>query len=232
MRKQSKQTFSAVPAEQELPSGKPGPAPVADADTVLTAARASRSELGLHTVQLAGWLPKTGFQGVEDPAAPPVLGQQLAPHDRVLLEISRHAVELREFHAASISVVLRPDADTELVLHLKQQDDMVEVNARFERGDFEHLKAHWGQLQQALGSQGIRVNALEEPPNFGRGNLASQDQSQANPEKTGERGGSHGRRQTAADPDDVAFVGALTEPPRRRAGRGGVKPTRLWETWA
>jgi hypothetical protein len=61
-----------------------------------------------------------------------------------------------------MAVVLRPDANTELFLHLSRRDGQIEASVRCERGDFHQLNALWSQLQDALAQQKVRLNPLQE----------------------------------------------------------------------
>lgn len=161
--------------------------------------------------------------------------------DHLILGISRHAVELREMKADSMAVVLRPDAHTEIFLKLKNQDGLVEVQARFERGDFNLLSSQWGQLQQSLGSQGVRLGALGGPlgqqtPGTAPGqspapNLGSEGQGRS------PAGGGGGFRQeeresrsTPRTLDELGLGGSPSEPLRPRGGRPGAR--RVFEGWA
>ena len=74
----------------------------------------------------------------------------------------REAGLLRLHSPDSMAVVLRPDGQTELLVHLTQRDGRIEASVRCERGDFQQLGALWGQLQEALAGQKIQLAPLQE----------------------------------------------------------------------
>jgi len=59
-----------------------------------------------------------------------------------------------------VSLVLSPDPNTQLALHLKLAHGQLQAQAVVERGDFAALKSDWGQLQSRLAEQGIRLAPL------------------------------------------------------------------------
>jgi hypothetical protein len=92
------------------------------------------------------------------------------------VDIARAVVELKRLRTDSMSVVLRPDAHTELQLQLQVHPHGVEIEAQYRRGDLDHLQAHWLQLQQSLSPQGIRLGPLldtsaEQGNSSGRGSF-------------------------------------------------------------
>ena len=62
--------------------------------------------------------------------------------------------------ASSLSLVLTPDGNTQLALHVEVQQGRFEVRAVLERGDFAALGAEWAQLQNRLAEQGVRLAPL------------------------------------------------------------------------
>jgi hypothetical protein len=68
---------------------------------------------------------------------------------------------LRASKANELNVVLRPDANTELVLQLRHVDGQVHLQARCERGDFTWLDSQWSAIQNSLAQQGVRVEPLQ-----------------------------------------------------------------------
>ncbi|HEY2953000.1 MAG TPA: hypothetical protein VGK40_10475, partial [Verrucomicrobiae bacterium] len=81
--------------------------------------------------------------------------------DQVHHNISACVLELKQVKAESMSVVLRPDAHTEVFIELRMHEGLVDVAAQCKRGDWAGLSAHWGELQHTLSGQGIRLGALE-----------------------------------------------------------------------
>lgn len=155
----------------------------------------------------------------------------LSPVESLILEVSKQAVELKQFQADSMAVSLKPDANTEILLHLRNRDGVVEVHARFERGDYQVLNGQWEQLQSSLASQGIRVGPLIEA----HPHLPLNPQSGfADGSRQQSQGRERGREESPASPknlDELTLVGSVTEPLRRRGARA-AGARRVWESWA
>jgi len=91
-----------------------------------------------------------------------------APHsadtaDRIFLLLLREALLARQYGSDSMAVLLRPDEDTELVLHLSQHHGRLEATVRCERGDLPLLRACWAQVQETMALQRVDVRPLQEP---------------------------------------------------------------------
>jgi hypothetical protein len=80
--------------------------------------------------------------------------------DTVRQAIEDATVSLRRMDATSISLVIRPDRQTEVALHLDWREGHCEATAVVERGDAAALGAQWGQLQQRLAAQGVQLAPL------------------------------------------------------------------------
>jgi hypothetical protein len=76
--------------------------------------------------------------------------------------IPSHAVELKQSRAEAMTVVLRPDSQTAIHLQLLGKNGLVDVQAHLEHGNFQALSAQWGELQQTLSVQGIRLGELRD----------------------------------------------------------------------
>ena len=89
-------------------------------------------------------------------------------------------VGLQQTNAGSLAVVLKPDGNTEISLHLKLQHGHFEAFAVLERGDFKALTSEWAQLQSRLADQGIRlaplVSNLPHTTGFAGGQFSSPKQ--------------------------------------------------------
>jgi len=81
---------------------------------------------------------------------------------RLAASLGQETVNLRQFNADKLAVVLRPDAATQISVELRRVNDTVVASARCDRGDFGHLNAHWGELQRAMDLQGVRLSPLED----------------------------------------------------------------------
>ncbi len=87
-------------------------------------------------------------------------GAAAAAHVQDLVsQVINHATELRQLNLNSLTAVLKPDANTEILLRLEQRGGAVEIQARFERGDFQNFNPHWEELQRSLAGQGVRLPA-------------------------------------------------------------------------
>ena len=60
-----------------------------------------------------------------------------------------------------MTVILRPDSNTELSIQLRSNDGRIEVHVRMERGDSAALQDSWGTLQQSLSQHGVNLMGLE-----------------------------------------------------------------------
>jgi hypothetical protein len=89
-------------------------------------------------------------------------GKTSASMEPVEVQIRTQALEFQRLGSDSMSVVLKPDANLELHLQLRMDQGQIHVVAECKRGDATVLNENWGQLQQNLASQGIRVSALQD----------------------------------------------------------------------
>ncbi|MCF7668814.1 MAG: hypothetical protein K9N48_03450 [Verrucomicrobia bacterium] len=85
-----------------------------------------------------------------------------AGYEKCFEMIKSNAVQLKHSGAAELTVVLRPDANTELYLRLQRSSLGIEAHARLDRGDFAALNSQWTNVQNALNSQGVRLAALND----------------------------------------------------------------------
>ena len=146
---------------------------------------------------------------------------------------------IKQHSSDSMAVVLRPDAETELFVHLTQRNGQIEATVRCERGDLQHLGALWGQLQESLAQQKIRLAPLQEPPS----NHSNFNQP-AGSDPNGSGNGSPRHSQREGPQPDKQFMDEWPTPassstdPAHVRGRGGSRHRRLttsrpgWETWA
>jgi hypothetical protein len=146
---------------------------------------------------------------------------------------------IKQHSSESMAVVLRPDAETELFVHLTQRNGQVEATVRCERGDLQHLGAMWGQLQESLAQQKVRLAPLQESPS-NPSNLNQPVGSETN--GSGHGSPRHSQRE-GSQPDKQSMdewpmpASSGTDPAHVR-GRGGSRHRRLttsrpgWETWA
>lgn len=81
-------------------------------------------------------------------------------HERLLHLVQSEVQLVRSTKADRLSVVLRPDNDTEILLRLRVQDGAIEAHARCDRGNYAALNSQWGDLQEALSACGVRLAPL------------------------------------------------------------------------
>jgi hypothetical protein len=99
---------------------------------------------------------------VESPTALPDTHRVTEVRALAVVDAIREQVWLvRAAKANELNVVLRPDANTELVLQLRHVDGQVHLQARCERGDFSWLDSQWSAIQNTLAQQGVRVEPLQ-----------------------------------------------------------------------
>lgn len=112
----------------------------------------------------------------ETSSAPSTLGQTIGR------AVENTVVGLQHANATSLAVVLKPDGNTEISLHLSLQRGHFEALAVLERGDLKSLTSEWGQLQNRLADHGIRlaplVSNLPRTTGFGGGQFPSPKQQQ------------------------------------------------------
>jgi hypothetical protein len=146
--------------------------------------------------------------------------------DLVLHQISASALELKGVNANSMSVVLRPDAHTEVSLELRMNQGLVDVSAEVKRGDLAGLSAHWNELQQSLSSQGVRLGALGETSPSRFNGQSSEDGFSRSNRHTAERENS--RPSPELEPLLMPAPSAI----RARLVARAPAAKRLWESWA
>lgn len=76
--------------------------------------------------------------------------------------MTREIVLFRRSGEDAVSVVLRPDAGTEVRVRIRHRADGIDLAVRVERGDAAALQGHWHQLRDALAEQQVRLLPLSE----------------------------------------------------------------------
>ena len=217
--------------EQNLPNPK---IPSAETAGMARSPRTSVSAIATVTAQDEAAATSSGLI----PAHPPLEAASVvtrAPSssaglmvERISQLVANEAALLRAHRTDSLAVVIKPDAHTELFLHLRQRDGQIEAFVRCDRGDFTALNAGWQDLQERLARQDIRLTALR-PSN-----------SEADPNPMLPAGGpggrqagprSRGREHGQDDREELSMAGSITEP-LRLPGRTRSRRVAGWETWA
>jgi hypothetical protein len=154
--------------------------------------------------------------------------------ERISSLMVRESALVKKHGSDSMAVVLRPDAETELFVHLSLRDGQIEATVRLERGDAQHLGALWSQLQESLAQHKVRLAPLQDAPS-GQSNFNQSPGS-------GMSGGQNGMREETRpekqfmDERSAPAASQSTAPHVR--GLGGSRSRRIttsrpgWETWA
>ena len=133
--------------------------------------------------------------------------------------IVQHAVRLSASSPDSLQVVIKPGADMQLSLELRQRGDGVEAQATLQRGDFNHLNQQWPELQQQLEQRGIRLAPLVGDGIFFDGSGSQNFQNQP---------------KNSTEPDSFSvgdLVGGVPDGVFAQPA-AGARSHRGWESWA
>ena len=155
--------------------------------------------------------------------------------EQLLLNLTREVAQFKRFNAESMAVVLKPDANTEIFLHLAMRNGQVDVQARFERGDFSAISGQWQQLQQTMAQQGVRLSPLQDAQQQPQTNEGGTGQSQwghGQPSKQRQEGRDDGRGAVPSPLEDLAGAGAATEPLGTANRNRRARSRSILEAWA
>lgn len=213
-------TLAASPAENARPrtASTAGPPPPRG-----TAADHAAPELLVTAPAASHGLTPTAAQ----PGRTAVLSADtsLPGPEHLETRLTNIVAELKRLKPDSMSVLLKPDGQTELHLHLQINDGRVDVEARIQRGDAAALGAQWAQLQHHLSAQGIRLGALQPMPTPPP---ASPDWTGGFPQQHREQ---HQWAGAEVSPRELAAAApAERRAPKSRSSHGPGK--RTWESWA
>lgn len=232
MKKAEKTPKVAGPTEQDLPGE-----PTVGSEELLTGEKLSARDLTHSIAKLDSTVTveapaATRISVSPDSAAPTITSAAVAPatntdsrlrvlertHDIVAL----HAMRLGQTGMDSLHVVVKPGEGIQLSLELRQTEGSIEVRASLHKGDFEHLKQYWPELQQRLEARGVRVGALTCSDNF---SSTSHQQFQQSKQQFANQDPLY-----AGAFAEFALAGSMSEAPATRAARATAY--RGWETWA
>ena len=225
MQKPEEKSQASGSAEQTLPQTAGRSSQSAD-NAVHSAEKTHLPSVVSMETLLNGSAPLNAPERIQSGAPAVAEVKQPGTLEQIQLKIGNCAVELKRFKADSMSVVLKPDAQTEVCLNLTLQHGVVEVETQFKRGNFGALNAQWDQLQKALSSQGIRVGPLKEtvssPSGFESAGTFSDSQGQP-----------HGSRQPReATPGKPIYVSTAPLAREKEASPRPRRDNRSWESWA
>jgi hypothetical protein len=192
-------------------------------------------DFSARTLSAMEWQTGRPVSSSDRPAsdAPAIRVDTTGTVERISRLVLAEVALIKQHSSDSLAVVLRPDAETELFVHLTQRNGQIEAAVRCERGDLQHLGAWWGQLQESLAQQKVRLAPLEQPPS-NHPNFHSTTGSDAN---GGHGSPRHSQPEKQSMDEWPAPAPSSTDSAHVR-GRGGSRHRRLttsrpgWETWA
>jgi hypothetical protein len=79
----------------------------------------------------------------------------------------REVHTLRQTTARELDVMLRPDGQTEISLHVRWHEGQLLAQARCHHGDFVALRDGWSELQETLTHHDVRLAELAPPQTNG-----------------------------------------------------------------
>lgn len=183
-------------AESETPSQEP---------MIASAATSSRT-------------PQSGlpdFDGVASSTRPSSV-------DAVHRAIDSGVAQLKKIDKETLSVVLKPDENTQLTLHLKLRQGQVEALVFLNSGDSSALNAEWSQMQERLAQQGVRLAPL----------VAVRDEAALSTGQNGRNFNSQERDNEKSVPRfDTSALSNRATPSTRSRVTQALKPAG-WESWA
>ena len=154
--------------------------------------------------------------------------------ERIASLMVRESTLVKKHGSDSMAVVLRPDAETELFVHLSQRDGQIEATVRCERGDVQHLGALWSQLQESLAQHKVRLAPLQDAPS----SQSNFNQSPGSGMSSGQNGMREETRPEKQFMDERSAPAASQTTAPHVRGTGGSRSRRIttsrpgWETWA
>lgn len=153
----------------------------------------------------------TAVTATKEPVAP---AAESSAVERVARAVMDGVARVRQHGHESVSVVLKPDAGTELILRVEMRDGALSAQLHFSHGDRAGLDQHWDELQRRLAGQGVRLDRAGDFTNAGGSSFAD----------------SH-RRPFAPPGERAAFnFPGGAKPTATIAAR--PRPVRGFETWA
>lgn len=135
--------------------------------------------------------------------------------ERVARAIQDGVARMRHTGLESVSVVLKPDAGTELLLRVEMRDGALSAQLHFERGDRSVLNQHWDELHRRLAEQGVRLSRGDDAGLGGNAQFAQSQRQPLIPEEDSMAAGPAGFNRTISNNQ------TMTRPPARG-----------FETWA
>ncbi len=184
------------------------------------------------------WLTSPANTPLE-PTSPMADSASTAPAatvERLEQLVSREVTVLRKLRAESLTVVLKPDQHTEMVLQLhRHPDGPIEATLRCDPDVSRRFQGHWTQLQDSLAQMNVRLQPLQEnlplPPV--PVDSAASTSSFGHDAATGrEDRARHGDHHSPAEEPDRPAPRPAANPPTGGDRRTRRMPAQGWESWA
>ena len=234
--KSSEQDQNAGLRLQRLPSGKSSSVGAevgaGDQSTSRSGARSmpgDDSSVRSIAVDFASQTAVSRFDALDTSAGMRAGGTTAGRVDRVEHLILKEASLVRQSGAESLSVVLKPDAHTELFLQINQRAGQIEAVVRFDRGDAASLGLYWPQLQESLARMDVQLQPMKEfTP-------SSPDQNSLGSFSSGDKQDSSSGQRTPRSESWEGEPGFGEAAPGREPRRPTVPAARRlsgWESWA
>ncbi len=156
------QDENAVSGQQNLPGAR------AFAEVSRKAAQLPPSphQLAVNESLTSQPLPTPTTTATDDATVTPVNLHRLEGLEKLHAAVTDCTLLLKRADEQSLSVVIKPDAGTELTLHLRMHRGQVEATAEMQKGDRAAFEAGWKDLQQRLERQGVQLAALHSERTF------------------------------------------------------------------
>ncbi len=178
---------------------------------------------GIYVADVAGRGSEI-LQSEADSSPVPSAEARLA---HVQQKLMQGIVELKRSNTDAVTVVIKPDRETELSVLVHVRAGGIEVDAQCRRGDCAGWTTQWGQLQQTLALQGIRLGTLQDftPTNLSHQSFSDGFRQAPDQDQT--------RRQPMPEPVSQSPRNPkLTRSAQPQPARFTAGGRRHWESWA
>jgi hypothetical protein len=145
--------------------------------------------------------------------------------------VHNESLIMRQVKPASLTAVLRPDAQTEVHLQLRFDRNGIEAICRCERGDLQSLKSSWAELQQRLANHGVRLLPIEPARGSYSGSLGGSAPETGGQQSRRDRNNTSSASSPQPEAPSPAPLPPSSKPARRETPLSGLT-RRLLESWA
>jgi hypothetical protein len=222
--KKTAETSSLSPTgDQKLPSAATPSLEKAFSAVSSSALKVESETHAVNPSQLLSAYSQISVESAQPSTAETAPDAQAVSKSPLKQQILHGVLEMKLLGSDSMSVIVRPDGQTELHLLLAMTNGEVSVQAKLSNGDLQSLGTEWNTLQQSLAQQGIRLEPLEHTPaaaNSGQGGASANSSSQFSRQDSDE-----------SDRRKPAFVDEFAAPQFQFFPKpAGTR--RFWESWA